>query len=161
MPRPCDKVCSRNNNPILICLLRLCVLDYHITNAAWEGNAETYWISCCLRRINTAKLYAEQKDSKEFIHGIKWKKNIYSSKLLLTEKSTDFIWGINAHNILCQFIFSSFHFLKNEKISEFKIATITVSIMKLMIVFFSFLSTQNKHFSLETVVVFKHEVTYS
>lgn len=30
VPRPCAKMCPCNNNPILIRLLRLCVLDYQI-----------------------------------------------------------------------------------------------------------------------------------
>lgn len=36
---PSEKVCPCNNNPILICLLRLCVLDYQNTKRRTETAA--------------------------------------------------------------------------------------------------------------------------
>lgn len=53
VPRSCESVCPCNNNPILICLLRLCVLDYQMWRMLLWREAETPQIS--FKRHNTAK----------------------------------------------------------------------------------------------------------
>lgn len=55
VPHPCENVCPCNNNPILICLLRLCVLDYLIWRMLLWRKAEILRISGSLRRHNTAE----------------------------------------------------------------------------------------------------------